>query len=463
MTEAATLADAVVTALLAALGADLVRTGDAIDPRFHQDWAGYPATRPKALVLPRTTEDVSAALRICSAHGQGVVTQGGLTGLAGGAHPGPDDVALSLSRMVGVEEVDVSSATLTALAGTPLEQLHQAAEAAGFACGIDLGARGSCTIGGNVATNAGGINVLRYGMTRQNVRGLEVVLADGTVVQSLNKLIKNNTGYDWPQLFIGAEGTLGVVTRVVLALHPPVRSRQTALCAIRDFDAALSILRFLEQEIPGQLLAFEAMWPDFYGFATRTAERTAPLPGDAPLYLLIETSLPDQDSLEAPLAVLFERGLMHDAVLAKSEEERRKLWAIREVPAEYAQHFRGGSVKFDVGIPLGHMGEAVRSLRALIDTTWPEATAVFYGHVADSNLHLVLGRLDGGALPHHEIEDAVYGIVSRFDGSVSAEHGIGFSKKAYLPLSRSPEELGLMRLIKNAIDPLGLMNPGKVL
>jgi FAD/FMN-containing dehydrogenase len=227
----------VIDALVAALGSQ-VRVGADIPSRNHADASGLPPALPKALLLPQTTEDVSTALRICHEYGQPVVTQGGLTGLAGGAHPQGEEIALSLERMSGVEEIDAASATLTALAGTPLAVVQQAADEAGYLCGIDLGARGTCTIGGNAATNAGGNQVLRYGMTRRNVLGLEVVLADGTVIRSLNKMLKNNAGYDWTQLFIGSEGTLGVITRVVIGLHPKNRGIQTALCAVSSFEDA---------------------------------------------------------------------------------------------------------------------------------------------------------------------------------------------------------------------------------
>ncbi len=253
----------VTTALLAALGPDRVRVGDDIPVRNHADASGLKPTPPHALLLPRSTEDVATALRICHEHRHPVVTQGGMTGLAGGAHPQAGEIALSLERMAGVEEVDEASGTLTALAGTPLAVIQKAAEDAGFMCGIDLGARGSCTIGGNIATNAGGNQVLRYGMARRNVLGLEVVLSDGRVVRSLNKMLKNNAGYDWTQLFIGSEGTLGVVTRVVLGLHPRPQGVQTAFCAAEGFPAALAILRALERRFPGRLLVFEGMWREF--------------------------------------------------------------------------------------------------------------------------------------------------------------------------------------------------------
>jgi FAD/FMN-containing dehydrogenase len=457
------MASGILADLLDALGPGIVRTGEAIPPRNQADWSGLPPNRPLALLLPETTAQVATALRLCHAHGQTVVPQGGLTGLSGGGHPGAGDIALSLERMTGIEEVDPAAATLTALAGTPLELVHQAAEAAGFACGIDLGARGSCSIGGNVATNAGGNTVIRYGMTRQNVRGLEVVLADGTVVRSLNKLIKNNAGTDWPQLFIGTEGTLGVVTRVVLALHPKVAERRAALCAVDSFAVAVTVLRRLEASLPGRLLAFEAMWADYWHYATVLAAVPAPLDLQTPLALLIEVSQSGaDDDLETTLGELYEAGLLRDAVIAKSEAERRAFWAVREAPSEYPR-LLPGLLPFDVSLPLGDMEAAVAELRAVLAAKWPDATAVFYGHVADSNLHLVVGPSPQGQSPKGLLEDDLYAVVAKFGGSVSAEHGIGRIKRAYLPLSRSPEELALMATLKHALDPSGILNPGKVL
>src|SRR5215213_5153220 len=219
------------------LGPDIVLAGTEVPERNRDDWSGLPPTRPLAVLRPRTTEQVSAALRICHAHRQAIVPQGGLTGLCGGARAGDGEVALSLERMVGVEEIDPATATMTVLAGTPLERVQAAADDAGFLVPLDLGARGSCAIGGNISTNAGGNRVIRYGMTREMVLGLEVVLADGTVLPGLNKLIKNNAGYDLKHLFIGSEGTLGVVTRAVLRLQPKPTCVQASLCGLPDFTA----------------------------------------------------------------------------------------------------------------------------------------------------------------------------------------------------------------------------------
>lgn len=455
----------VIADLTAALGADSVLTGDAIPARNRQDAVRAAPTLPLALVLPRSTEQVSAALRICHVHGQPVGPQGGMTGLAGGAHPGADEVALSLERMSGVEEIDRDAGTLTALAGTPLQVIQDAADAAGFMCGIDLGARGSCTIGGNVATNAGGNQVLRYGMARRHVLGLEAVLADGTVLKSLNKMLKNNAGYDWTQLFIGSEGTLGVVTRVVIGLHPKLAGVESALVAVRSVGDAVALLRAAERALPRGLLVFEAMWADFIKVAVERIGLPKPFAEPHPLLLLVETpgdgGSAGRLALEDFLAAQIETGLVADALIAQSGQDRARFWAYRESPYEYAR-LMPPLIGFDISIPIGRMAEAAGSIRAGLAARFPDLTQVYFGHLADSNLHLIATREGVDAALKRAVEEAVYAEVARFEGSISAEHGVGRSKRDYLPLSRSAGELALMRRIKTALDPAGILNPGRI-
>jgi FAD/FMN-containing dehydrogenase len=455
----------VIDALMARLGSQ-VRTGSDIPSRNYADASGLEPTPPKALVLPQTTEDVCAALRICHDHRQPVVTQGGLTGLAGGAHPHTGEVALSLERMNGIEEIDAASATMTALAGTPLAVVQQAAEEAGYLCGIDLGARGSCTIGGNAATNAGGNQVLRYGMARRNILGLEVVLADGTVVRSLNKMLKNNAGYDWTQLFIGSEGTLGIITRVVLGLHPKTQGLQTALCAVSSFEDAVLVLRQFQQAHPGRLLVFEAMWREFMTVATRICGLAPAFESEHDITLLIEADMgEDPAGIEAFslfLSDLYEQELIKDALVAQSRADRNRFWAYRETPYEYGR-FLPEEIRFDVSVPLDRMTEAVAHLRQELPKQWPDAVYVVFGHVADSNIHINVAVQDMSDTVRKGIQNVVYDLVSGLGGSVSAEHGIGRIKRPYLSLSRTEPELTLMAKMKQTLDPAGILNPGRVL
>jgi len=459
-------ADALLSRLAALLGPRGLAEGAAVPVRNASDAAGCPPQPPLAVAMPETTAEVAAVLRLCHAAGQPVVVQGGLTGLAGGAVPRPGEIALSMERLRGVEEVDTAAATLTARAGTPLAEVQAAAETAGLMCGIDLGARGSCTIGGNVATNAGGNQVVRYGMARRNVLGLEVVQPDGTVVTGLNKMMKNNAGYDWTQLYIGSEGTLGVITRVVLALHPRPRAVQTALCAVADTAAALTLLSRLADRFGAELLVFEAMWREFLAIAADRLDRTPPFAAIPEVAVLVEVAMggaadPAGDFAEA-LGALMEEGLIADAVLARSGADRARLWSYRESPYDYAR-LGLPTINFDVSVPRAGMAAAVAGLRAAARAGWPRSPTALFGHLADSNLHVVVLQDPADGADAGAVAAAVYALVARHGGSISAEHGIGVIKRPWLALSRSEAELALMRQLKATLDPGGILNPGRVL
>ncbi|AXK62183.1 FAD-binding oxidoreductase [Burkholderia sp. IDO3] len=454
----------VVAALRDALGADCVSTGDAIGARHFTNYGEAAGVRPRALLRPRSVDDVSRALAVCTAHRQTVVPQGGMTGLAAGAEPGARDVVLSLERLQGVVEIDADAATVTAWAGTPLEALQQAVDDAGFALGIDLGARGSCQIGGNVATNAGGNRVIRYGTTREQVLGLEVVLADGTVLSSLNKMLKNNAGYDLRQIFVGSEGTLGVVTRVVLRLHPRLAAPSTALCAVRDTAAALALLRAARTAC-SDLLSFEAMWPAFYGYVCEhTPGMRAPLPADDGVKVLIECASGDAaqtaERFEAVLADWLERGLIDDAVLAQNAADAQAFWTVRE---GLAIDDLPGLVNFDVGVPPRETAAFIEACDRALKARWPGAHVFFFGHLGDSNLHVCVSAPYAAGERAHDVDAVLYPLVRDAGGSVSAEHGIGRYKRDWLGCSRSDAEIAAMRRLKHAFDPLGLLNPGKVI
>lgn len=451
-------------ALRQTLGAEAVLSGDAVPARYHTDWSGTPPVAPLALVRPRSTEDVSATLRLCHQHRVPVVPQGGLTGLAGAAVPSADCVALSLERMPAIEAIDARSATMTVQAGATLQAVQEAAVDAGLAFGVDLGARGSCQIGGNVATNAGGNGVLQHGMMREQVLGLEVVLADGTVLPMLRPMLKNNTGYDLKQFFIGAEGTLGVITRVLLRLRPLPQAKVTALVALPGFDQALAVLQRMQARFGNSVAAFELMWDNFVQASVQWQQLQAPLAERHPLLALIDVDGKDEASLreavEAALGDAMEAGEVVDAVIAQSQTQAKTLWKLREAPAELNTQMHP-PVNFDVSLPQAEIGRFAAAIQAAFDARWPGHHTLFFGHVGDGNLHVSTdGATVGGAC--EAVEAELYRVVGAFHGSVSAEHGIGLHKKPFLALSRTPQELAAMRAIKAALDPLGLMNPGKV-
>ncbi|WP_322025207.1 FAD-binding oxidoreductase [Burkholderia sp. BCC1977] len=456
--------DALEAALVAALGDTLVTRAADIDPRYFTAYNEPAGVRPRALVRPRSVDDVSRTLALCTRLGQPVVPQGGLTGLARGAVALGGEIVLSMERFAGVEAIDAAAGTMTVRAGTPLQTVQEAADAAGFTFGVDLGARGSCQIGGMLATNAGGTRAIRYGMMREQVLGLEAVLADGTVVSSMNRMLKNNAGYDLKQLFIGSEGTLGVVTRAVLRLHPKLAAPATALCRVQGYDAVVGLWNRL-RALP-EIVSFEAMWPAFYDYVARhTPGVVAPFAGDGGFAVLIEcaTSAPGGDAreaLETGLEDAIDAGLVDDAALATSERQARDLWTLREgLAIDALPHL----VNFDVSLPTGELGRFAERCEAALRAVWPDIVCLFFGHVGDGNVHIGVsldGMRDADA---DAIDRCVYAVVRDMGGSVSAEHGIGMLKRAYLAHTRSDAEIGLMRRLKAALDPAGVLNPGKVL
>lgn len=427
------------------------------------DWSEAPRHTPRLVVLPRTPQEVATVLRTCTEQQRQVVVQGGLTGLAGGATPQGGEVVLSMARMNAIEDIDPVGGTALVQAGVVLDVLAQEVEAIGWYFPLDLGARGSCQVGGNAATNAGGNRVIRFGTMRELVLGLEVALPDGRLLTMLNRVTKNATGIDLKHLFIGAEGTLGVITRLVLKLSPKPTASATALCALSSFDAATRLLRDLRRAMPS-LSAFELMWADFLQAGSEVSGLRPPFSSSHPVYVLVETLGSDEGSeraaLEACLGAALEAGQVEDVIVAQSLDDAKRLWAYRESIGELLGALKPFAA-FDVGIPLPAMDAFVESVGDALAQRFPHQRHLFFGHIGDGNLHVLSG-------PHaseeglQAVEEVVYAATGRAGGSISAEHGIGVVKKPFLKFSRSVAELELMRGLKALLDPQGILNAGRI-
>ena len=425
------------------------------------------------MVKPASTEAVAAIVRICAEHGIPIVPQGGNTGLCGGAVPAAGSVLLTLSRMARLRAIDPATHTITVEAGMVLKEVQRQAAEHDLLFPLSLGSEGSCQIGGNLSTNAGGVQVLHYGTARELVLGLEVVLADGTVLSSLKSLRKDNTGYDLKQLFLGAEGTLGIITAAVLKLFPLPHDRATGFAAVRDPDAAIALLALARKLSGDAVTSFEIMNRMTLEFALRHVPGVSdPLAQPARWYALIELSSSRADAglagvLEGILADAVERGLVPDAVIAQSQAQARALWKIREEAPE-AQKREGGSIKHDVSVPVGKVPEFLARATRTVEAHLPGVRVTAFGHAGDGNIHYNLSQpvgADKGAYlaRWEEFNRIVHDIVQDLGGSFSAEHGIGQLKRGELAHYKSPTEIALMRRIKSALDPQNIMNPGKVI
>jgi FAD/FMN-containing dehydrogenase len=454
-------AGGLVADLRALVGEQGLVTGERLTARVYDKHVGRVAAR--VLVRPADTSQVSAVLRLCHSRGQPVVPHGGLTGLVFGATASESELILSLEALNRIESVDVAGRTMRVEAGVTLQRTQEEAERFNLMFPLDLGARGSATIGGNIATNAGGMRVVRFGMMRSLVLGVEVVLADGTVLCSLNRMLKNNAGYDLKQLFIGSEGTLGVVTRADLRLASRPVSSCSAFVACRDFSAMTELLGLLDARLGGQLSAFEALWPEFYELTTTAPALSSPiLPYGHAVYALIEAlgadPEADQERFERVLADAMESGSIVDAAIAKSEAERHAMWAPREDVFQMDRY--GPSHSFDVSLAIADMPRYLDTLRGAVEDRLPGAKTFVFGHVADGNLHIAVCAGDAEA---RIVENCVYEPLRSITGSISAEHGIGLERKPYLEISRTRAEIATMRALKAALDPRGILNPGKVI
>ena len=446
------------------LGDDVVLEGESITEKYVADWSGHNPHLPAAVFRPSSTEQISIILKACNDVNQQVVIQGGMTGLCGGGTPRENEVVLSMERLNQIEDVDRDSMTITTAAGTPLQVIQETALSIGCIFPLDIGSRGSCQIGGNISTNAGGNQVIRYGMTRSLVLGLEAVMADGTIVSSMNKLLKNNAGYDLKHLLIGTEGTLGVITRVVLRLFPLPKSQCTALCGIKSFENTRRFLNIAREEFTGSLNSFEVMWSSFIDvIMEHNTELRNPFDTTHEISVLLEIKGQDQsyeqEKFESVLFSAIEQGLIEDAVIAKTQKETEQIWSIRDGIAAVIPVLKGLAT-FDIGINIGDMPLFLEKVENELNAEFSKINTFTFGHIGDGNLHY--GATTGKEEDIKKIHNIIYKEVGRFDGSISAEHGIGIQKKDYLELSRNDGEIQMMRTLKTALDPKGILNPGRI-
>lgn len=465
---------ALLQALEAVVGpAGLVRDA-AVLPAYLSDWRDAYRGRALVVVRPASTAEVAAVVRLCHAAKIPLVPQGGNTGLCGGSIPDASgtQLVISLTRLRAIRAIDPANDTITVEAGVILRSLQEAAAQVGRLFPLSLGAEGSCTVGGNLATNAGGTAVLRYGNMRDLTLGLEVVLADGRIWDGLRGLRKDNTGYDLKQLFIGSEGTLGIITAAVLKLYPAIRSLTTAWVALSSPQAAVALLERMKAQCGDRLSAFELMSRQSVQFVLDHVPGCRdPFQETHLWYLLIELSDTRADAplpahLEQALGEAMEQGEILDAVVAANETQTAALWALREGISE-AQNHEGPSLKHDISVPVSSIPAFIEVADRHLLEAFPGVRIVSYGHVGDGNLHYNISKPPGSSdatfkAQAEAIMHLIYGVTQTFAGSISAEHGLGQAKREAARHYKTPLELELMRTLKRALDPTGLMNPGKV-
>lgn len=437
---------------------------------FGCDWTRVYEPDPCCVVLPQTTEQVSQVVRLASEQGVAVVPSGGRTGLAGGAVAARGELVLSLSRLRALEEVDPVARTVRVGAGAVTASVHQHCEPYGLTWPVDFASSGSSQIGGNIATNAGGVRVVRYGLTRQWVLGLEVVLANGDIVELNGALEKNNTGVDLRQVFIGSEGTLGVITHATLKLSPTPTETQVALLAVRDLQMTLQVFGRARAHKGLQLQAFEYFSDACLDVVLNESGVSAPFAERHPAYILVEVEpgpgVRLSEVAEEWLTSLFEEGLVTDGVLSSSDAQATQLWAYRERISESLS--KAGFVhKNDVALPVSRLARFTEELEQTLSQRYPDFGVYVFGHVGDGNLHVNIMKpasMDKASFLArvHETDQVLFSLIRDHAGSVSAEHGIGLLKKAALPFSRTAPELAMFRAMKSAFDPRNILNPGKI-
>ncbi|AZQ44904.1 FAD-binding oxidoreductase [Nonlabens ponticola] len=444
-----------------------VLIGESLKQRYDHIWHMNTSLEALCLLLPQTTDEVSKILNLCNDHEQEVIIHGGLTNLVGSTRSSSQQVVISLERMDAIEEVDIASRTITVQAGVILEKIHDAVEEHNLLFPLNFGARGSAQMGGIIASNAGGLRVLKYGMTRDLVLGIEAVMADGTVINSLKKIIKNNSGYDLKQLFVGSEGTLGIVTRAVLKLVEAPSSRNAAFLAVDGYKDVVRLLKFFDAHLAGKLSGFELIWANAYKQMTSTSDAVRPpLPYDYRYYILIESLGSnyerDQAEFQAVLETAIVQELALDAVMAQSPSDVEWFFRIREDVNNLTDGMTHDQ-HFDISLPVSLIGKYIEECYDKLSTVNGVEQIYAFGHVADGNIHFMIGKESLDENLKLQINDIIYNGLQDIGGSVSAEHGIGIDKKAYLQISRTPQEIELMRALKRSLDPNNILNPRRII
>jgi len=449
------------------LGAEKIIYGKDLDQKYHHVWKMDEPLKAMAMVMPKNTNEVSEIMKICFKNNQEVIIHGGLTNLVGGTESKRDQLVISLEKMNEIEEIDQKSRTVTVQSGVILENLINSVSEKDLLLPLNFGAKGSAHIGGAISTNAGGLRVLKYGMVRQMILGLEVVLPDGRIVSSLKKIIKDNSGYDLKQFFIGSEGTLGIVTKAVLKLIEAPSTRHSAILGVNDYESVIDLLKTLEKGLGGTLSAFELMWGNTYRtMIKKSTSLISPIDQNYDYYVFVETlgSNKNQDLslLQNLIEKALEDNIVIDGSLAETEKELNNLWQIREdvsildSNANHAQHF-------DISIPIPLIGKIVDSINDNLKKLSFVKNIYIWGHVADGNIHFIVGKEKNSDEIIKKVNEVVYEPLKENNGSISAEHGIGLHKKNYLIKSRTKSEIELMKQIKHFFDPKNILNPGRII
>ncbi len=457
----------IINALKSNLPEGAILTGESLKERYYHIWKMGEPLRAKAYLLPRSTEEVSKICSICFEHNQKVIVFGGLTNLVGSTETEGDEIIISMEKLNQIEELDDRSRTMTVQSGVILQKIHEVANAKDLMFPLNFGARGTAQIGGCIATNAGGLRVLKFGMTRAQILGLEVVLMDGTVLSSMKKIIKDNSAYDLKQLFIGSEGTLGIITKAVLKLREAPKARSSAFLGFNHYEKVVDFLKYIDRGMGGSLSGFEVIWKDSYKVMTGPDSSRKPvLDYSYKYYVLVESLGADHELEHSKLQNLIEKtieeGRAEDAVLAHSEADLEWFWTIREDVKVLAEQTKFDQ-HFDVSVPINRMGSYVDSVLEKLQASEDVHNAYAFGHLADGNVHFIVAKHNSSDELRLWINDIVYSPLEEMGGSVSAEHGIGLHKKEYLKLCRTKEEIDTMKMLKRNFDPKGLLNKGKVL